>query len=63
MAIPSRIKSKAAVRSRRAHWKLSAPNIVECPQCHEPVLGHRVCKNCGYYGGKAVIVTEKEKSK
>ena len=63
MAIPSRIRSKAAVRSRRANWKISAPNLVECPQCHELTLGHRVCKNCGYYSGKAVVSLEKEKSK
>ena len=55
MAVPKRIKSKAKVRMRRANWKLSSPNLVECPQCHEMVLGHRVCSSCGYYGGKSVV--------
>ncbi|MGI6664408.1 MAG: 50S ribosomal protein L32 [Christensenellaceae bacterium] len=55
MAVPKRKKSKAKVRSRKANWKLSAPNLVECPQCHESVLAHRVCSNCGYYGGKSVV--------
>ncbi|MBQ3871654.1 MAG: 50S ribosomal protein L32, partial [Clostridia bacterium] len=50
MAVPSRITSKAKARMRKAHIKLSSPNLVECPQCHEPMLAHRVCKNCGYYG-------------
>ena len=31
MAVPSRVTSKAKGRSRRAHWKLSSPNLVECP--------------------------------
>lgn len=44
MAVPSRVTSKAKGRSRRAHWKLSSPNLVECPQCHESMLAHRVCK-------------------
>ena len=55
MAVPSSVTSKAKGRSRRAHWKLSSPNLVECPQCHESMLAHRVCKNCGYYAGKAVV--------
>lgn len=55
MAVPSRVTSKAKGRSRRAHIKVAAPNLVECPQCHETVLAHRVCKNCGYYAGKAIV--------
>ena len=55
MPVPSRVTSKAKGRSRRAHWKLSSTNRVECPQCHESMLAHRVCKNCGYYAGKAVV--------
>ncbi len=58
MAVPKRVKSKAKVHSRRAHWKLSAPNLVECPQCHKLMLAHRTCKNCGYYKGKAIISVE-----
>lgn len=55
MAVPSRVVSKAKGRMRRAHNKISAPNLVECPQCHEKVLAHRICKNCGYYAGKPVV--------
>ena len=50
MAVPKRKTSKARRDSRRSsNWKLSIPGIVACPQCHEPKLAHRVCKNCGYY--------------
>ena len=56
MAVPNRKTSKARRDSRRsANWKLSIPGIVECPQCHEPKLAHRVCKKCGYYGNTQVI--------
>ena len=55
MAVPKGKVSKARRNKRRANWKLTAPNMVECPQCHESMLAHRVCKNCGYYAGKAVV--------
>ena len=54
MAVPKRRTSKTRKRKRRTHWKLSAPNVVECPQCHEPKLQHRACKECGFYKGRKV---------
>ena len=48
MALPKGKVSKARGRKRRANWKLSLPGIVECPQCHEKKLSHRVCKHCGH---------------
>ncbi len=62
MAVPKGKVSKARGRSRRANWKLSQPALVECKQCHQLKLDHRVCKHCGYYDGKQVIdMTVKEK--
>lgn len=55
MAVPKRKTSKQRKRKRRTHWKLSAPNLVECPQCHELKLPHRVCPDCGHYKGKEVV--------
>lgn len=60
MALPKNRISKARKHSRRANWKLSLPGISACPQCHEPKLAHRVCKNCGYYNGRQVIDMEKK---
>ncbi len=64
MAVPKRKTSKARRDSRRSsHWKLSMPGIVECSQCHQPKLAHRVCKKCGYYDGRQVInLDAKEKT-
>ena len=59
MAVPKRKTSKARRDSRRSsNWKLSLPGIVECPQCHEAKLAHRVCKHCGYYDGKQVVTVD-----
>ena len=57
MALPKGKVSKARGRKRRL------PGIVECPQCHEKKLSHRVCKHCGYYNGVQVIdMTEKKEN-
>ena len=58
MAVPKRKVSKARRDKRRANWKLEAPNLTTCPQCHEFKLSHVVCKNCGYYNGKEVMKKE-----
>ncbi|KPU28253.1 MULTISPECIES: 50S ribosomal protein L32 [Caloranaerobacter] len=59
MAVPKRKVSKARRDKRRAsNFKAYAPNLVECPQCHEPKLPHRVCGSCGYYKNKEVIEVE-----
>ncbi len=60
MAVPKRRQSRARRNSRRAQWKLTVPGLIECPQCHEKKLPHRVCLHCGYYRGKDVL---KEESK
>ena len=62
MAVPKGKISKARRNSRRANWKLEMPGIVECSQCHQMKLAHRVCKHCGYYDGKQVIVMDEEKN-
>lgn len=55
MAVPFRRTSKTRKRKRRTHFKLSVPGMVECPQCHEMKLSHRVCKSCGYYKDREVV--------
>lgn len=56
MAVPKRKISKSRRDKRRAaNIKMTAPNIIECPQCHEPNVSHRVCASCGFYDGKEVI--------
>ncbi|MBE6935191.1 MAG: 50S ribosomal protein L32 [Ruminococcaceae bacterium] len=56
MAEPKRRVSKTRRDKRRsAHWKLALPGMVKCPNCGQAVLSHRMCKACGYYGGREVV--------
>ena len=52
MAVPKKRTSKTRKRKRRTHWKLRAKSIVECSNCTELILPHRICPECGYYKGK-----------
>jgi len=63
MAVPKTKISKAKGRSRIANWKVSAPGMAECPNCHEMKLEHRVCPNCGYYKGEKKIEVASDKKK
>ena len=58
MAVPQHRTSKTRKRMRRTHIKLTIPGMVECPQCHEMKLAHRICKNCGAYKGRVVVEAE-----
>ena len=60
MAVPKGKVSKSRRDKRRANWKLSIPGFVSCPKCGEPIMGHRVCKACGYYNGKEVVKVDAE---
>ncbi len=55
MAVPKRKISKQRKHTRVANWKLVAPSMVECPNCHEYKLSHRVCSKCGMYDGKQIV--------
>lgn len=59
MAVPARKTSKTRKNKRRSSvWKLSEPTLVKCSNCNGYTVPHKVCANCGYYNGKAVIVKE-----
>jgi large subunit ribosomal protein L32 len=58
MPVPKQRTSKRRRDMRRSHHRLDVPTLNPCPQCRQPRLSHRVCPNCGQYGGREVIVTE-----
>ncbi len=60
MANLTRKTSKSKSRSRRsANMKLrQSLNLVDCPNCHQKKLPHRICENCGYYAGRNVLNIE-----
>ncbi len=53
--LPKRKLSKGRRDRRRAHDALGAPKLVECTQCHQKMLPHRVCPHCGYYRGRQIL--------
>jgi large subunit ribosomal protein L32 len=55
MGVPKKRTSRQKRDQRRAHWKVTPPNVIECAKCHSPVLPHHVCKNCGHYNGREVM--------
>ena len=52
---PKNKSSKSRRDKRRANWKMSIPNLVECSKCGELSMPHRVCKNCGSYNKREII--------
>ncbi len=57
MANLTRKTSKSKTRSRRAAnvGIKQSLNLAECSNCHQPMLPHRVCANCGQYNGRQVL--------
>lgn len=53
--LPKRKISKGRRDRRRAHHALKTANLVQCNNCGEMRLPHRVCPSCGYYQGREVI--------
>ena len=59
MAVPKRKTSKARTHRRRAvNMKLKAPGLVECGNCGNLKIPHRVCPKCGFYKGVQVLEPE-----
>lgn len=63
MANPKRRHSNTRTRLRRAHDSLKIKSVSSCPQCHTPILPHRVCPACGYYRGRQVVVIKSKEEK
>lgn len=58
MAVP---KSKITVsrrNKRRAHDRVGYSTKQECPNCGENKIRHHICKACGYYDGREVLIKE-----
>ena len=62
MAVPKGKVSRQRREKRRSSvWKLTAPQLVACPNCGELVMPHRACPACGQYNGRTVINVEESK--
>lgn len=56
--VPKRKVSRARRDKRRSHHALKPVHLVQCTNCGEMRLPHRVCPNCGHYKGREVVSTE-----
>ncbi|MBI3887459.1 50S ribosomal protein L32 [Candidatus Microgenomates bacterium] len=54
--LPKRRLSHKRQGKRRASFKVVGLALSVCKNCQKPVEPHRVCRNCGFYNGKAVKV-------
>lgn len=59
MPNPKRKHSKTRSRKRRTHYKASVPSMMNCPNCGEIKLQHRVCPSCGLYDGRSIVIPRK----
>ncbi|MBN2736756.1 MAG: 50S ribosomal protein L32 [Spirochaetales bacterium] len=59
MAVPKTKTSKMRTRRRRSiNMAFTSPNLIECSNCGNKVLRHRVCPKCGQYRGREVFKPE-----
>ncbi len=60
MGAPKKKPTRMKRDQRRAHFKATVPNLIECQHSHELIPTHTLCPNCGWYGGEEKIKIEKE---
>ena len=61
-ALPKRKISRVRRDQRRSHFlRVTASNVIPCPQCHTLKLGYHVCPNCGTYDGVEVVAIKEAK--
>ena len=61
MAVPKRKTSKARRNTRRsAVSKLQMPAMSTCTNCGAIKAPHKVCKQCGFYNGVAVLKMDED---
>jgi large subunit ribosomal protein L32 len=59
MGTPKYKTSKAHSRRRKSiNMAMTMPNLIECGNCGNKILRHRVCPKCGFYRGKEVFKPE-----
>ena len=61
--LPKRKIAHARQGERRAHMKIEAEAVMNCPQCNSPKFPHHACTNCGTYNGREVIEIKAPKKK
>lgn len=66
MPVPKQRHNTARKGRRRAGQVIKIKNItkvqsVKCSNCEANIMPHRACPKCGFYKGREVIKTQKDK--
>ncbi len=56
MAVPKRKISRATRGSKRIHKVLTRLQLVSCTHCGSMIRPHTICKACGHYRGRQILV-------
>lgn len=59
MSTPTQRHTKSHRNNRRSHHALKKTGLAKCKKCHQEILPHRACANCGTYRDRQVINVEK----
>jgi large subunit ribosomal protein L32 len=62
MPVPKRKRSHARKHSRDANKGLDVKAVTSCKNCNAVILPHQVCKECGHYKGRKIMVTKIERA-
>lgn len=61
MPVPKRKRSRARRDSRFANKFIKVKAIATCSNCNEATSAHQVCASCGYYKGRKIMATKKDR--
>ncbi|MCY3877751.1 MAG: 50S ribosomal protein L32 [Rhodobacteraceae bacterium] len=56
MAVQQNKVTRSRRNNRRSHDALKTASWVECAECGELTLPHHVCRHCGSYRGREILV-------
>jgi large subunit ribosomal protein L32 len=63
MGLPGKKLPKSAKGPRLARLKQIAANLTICPKCKKTARPHQVCRFCGYYKGREIIIVKLKAAK
>lgn len=61
--LPKRRHSSRRQAKRTRALKRPSVTLAKCSQCGKMTLPHRVCRHCGFYNGKVVIIKKQKAEK
>jgi large subunit ribosomal protein L32 len=61
-ALPKKRISHSRQGNRRAHHKITIPQLTNCKNCGRPRLSHHACPSCGMYRGRQVLEVKQRRA-